>query len=86
MYLLSALGGGLFVIPLGLLLASIFSFYKGVKQWKSGSTWDEDLGMGKLVKHESDERVGFFSVGANVFGAILLVAAIVSFVIMLGDK
>ena len=86
MYLLSVLGGGLFIIPLGFLLASIFSFYKGVKQWQSGSTWDEDLGMGKLVKHESDEKVAFFSIGANVFGLCFLIAAIVSFVVMLGDK
>jgi hypothetical protein len=82
MYLLSALGGGLFLIPLGLLIASIYSFYRGVKQWKSGSTWTTDDG----VQHTSKERVGFFTVGATVFGFILLAAAIGSFIWMQLEK
>jgi len=55
---------------------SIYSFYRGNKQWKSGSTWTTSDG----VQHSSKDRVPFFSVGATVFGIILLLAAIGSFI------
>lgn len=83
MYLLSALGGGLFIIPLGLFLASLWSFYRGYTQWKSGSGGYEG-NPSKWV--ESDERVPYFSVGATVFGIILLACSIGSFVWMQLEK
>lgn len=82
MYLLSALGGGLWIIPVGLLLASIWSFYRGYTQWQSGSQWTDDNG----VHHTSKEKVPFFSVGATIFGIILLAAAIGSFIWMQLEK
>lgn len=78
MNLLSALGGGLFIIPLGLFLASVWSFYRGYTQWKSGSTWTTEDGK----QHTSKEKVSFFSVGATIFGIIFLLAAIGSFIWM----
>jgi hypothetical protein len=86
MYLLSALGGGLWIIPLVLLLGSLWSFYRGYTQWKSGSGgWvTQPNGTKKWV--ESDEKVNFWSIGATVFGIILLLAAIGSFVWMQLEK
>jgi hypothetical protein len=85
MNLLSALGGGLFIIPLGLFLASVWSFYRGYKQWKSGSGGYQKVnGVDTWV--ESDEKVPFFSVGATIFGIILLVCAIGSFFWMQSEK
>ena len=83
MTLLSALGGGLFIIPLVLLLTSLWSFYRGYKQWKSGS--------GGYVGNpprwvDNDEKVPYFSVGATIFGIILLAAAIGSFIWMQIEK
>jgi hypothetical protein len=82
MYLLSALGGGLFIIPLGLFLSSVWSFYRGIKQWKSGSTWTTEDG----IQHTSKDKVPFFSVGATWFGIIFLAAAIGSFIWMQLEK
>ena len=86
MYLLSALGGGLWIIPLVLFLASLWSFYRGYKQWKSGSGGYQKDSRGVDVWVESDERVPYFSVGATVFGIIFLVLAIGSFVWMQLEK
>lgn len=85
MYLLSALGGGLFIIPLGLFLASLWSFYRGYKQWKSGSGGYKKVG-GVERWVESDDRVSYLSVGATVFGIILLACAIGSFIWMQLEK
>lgn len=83
MYLLSALGGGLWIIPLGLFLASMYSFYRGLQQWKSGSAGYE----GFPVKWTTDgKRVNFFTIGATVFGLIFLACAIGSFVWMQLEK
>lgn len=86
MYLLSALGGGLFIIPLGFLLASLWSFYRSYTQWKSGSGGYEKDSRGVDVWVESDEKVPFFSIGATWFGIILLGCAIGSFVWMQLEK
>jgi hypothetical protein len=83
MYLLSALGGGLWIIPTILFLGSAYSFYRAYIQWKSGSagytgpneTWQE-----------SDERVNFFSIGATIFGITLLLATIGSIIIMYSER
>jgi hypothetical protein len=82
MTLLSAFGGGLFIIPVGLFLAAIWSFYRGIKQWRSGSTWTTDDG----VQHTSNKRVGFFTVGATIFGIIFLLAAIGSAIWMYSER
>lgn len=66
----------LWVISLILLLASLWSFYRAYMQWKSGSQWQTDDGK----VHTSKDKVPFFSIGATLFGIILLAAAIGSFV------
>jgi hypothetical protein len=86
MTLLSALGGGLWIIPVGLFLASLWSFYRGYKQWKSGSKWWGKDERGVAKQFESDERVPYFSVGATIFGIILLVCAIGSYIWMQSEK
>lgn len=83
MYLLGALSGGLWIIPTALLLLSIWSFYRGYTQWKSGSGGYQG-NPPKWV--ESDEKVNFWGIGATVFGIALLVAAIGSFIWMQLEK
>jgi hypothetical protein len=73
----------LWVISAILLVLSIYSFYRGIKQWRSGSGGYQG-NPPKWV--ESDEKVAFWSVGANVFGSILLLAAIGSYIWMQLEK
>lgn len=82
MTLLSAFGGGLFIIPIGLFLAAVYSFYRGVKQSKSGSL--EDGGGGSSV--ESNTNVPFWKCTGTVFGYIFLAFAIGSAIKMWLDK
>lgn len=86
MTLLSALGGGLWIIPLGLFLASVWSFYRGWMQWKSGSGWwgKDEKGVSKWF--ESDERVNWFSIGANVFGIALFGLSVLSLILMISER
>lgn len=86
MTLLSVFGGGLFIIPLACFLGSTYCFYKGNKQWKSGSTWNEDTGIGPLIKHDSDERVRFLSIPAVKLGIALLILGIIISILMISDK
>ena len=86
MTLLSASGGGLWIIPLGLFLASVWSFYRGYTQWKSGSKWWGKDERGVAKQFTSDEKVAYFSVGATIFGIGLLLAAIGSFIWMHLEK
>lgn len=87
MYLLSVFGGGLFLIPLGFLIASIVSFYKGYKQWTSGTTITNTPRYGgEVTTTDTKERMSWFSIGANWFGIIFLACSIVSFLVMQSDK
>lgn len=70
----------LWVISAILLVLSIYSFVRGYLQWKSGSGGYQKDKRGVDVWVESDERVPYFSVGATVFGIILLLVAIGSFI------
>jgi len=76
MTLLSAFGGGLFIIPVGLFLAGLWSFYRGFIQWKSGSGWwgTDERGVSKWF--ESDDKIPYWSVGANVFGVLFIAFSI----------
>lgn len=82
MNLLSAFGGGLFIIPVGLFLGCVWSFYRAYKQWKSGSAGYVTKPDGTTKWEESKEKVPFFSIGATWFGIILLAATIGSIIWM----
>jgi len=73
---MSAFAGGLWIIPLGLFLASLWSFYRGIKQWRSGSGGYINYKNGVPRWVENDERVGFFTIGAVWFGIGFLILAI----------
>lgn len=74
-------------IPIGFLLAALYSFYRGYKQWTSGTTTTTmDPKGGPVTRTDSDERLSWFSIGANIFGLIFLVLAIGSFIIQQGEK
>ncbi len=79
--------GALLLIPIGFLIAALISFYKGYKQWTSGSikTTMPPLG-GPVTREESDKRVGWFTVGANIFGLIFLALAIGSFIMVQAER
>jgi hypothetical protein len=82
MKLLSAFGGGLFLIPLGLLLGALYSFYRGYKQSKSGSL--EDSGGGGT--RESDINIPFWRCPATIYGYAFLIAAVASALMMWSDR
>ena len=74
-------------IPICFLLAALFSFYKGYKQWSSGSTITTmDRNGGPVTRTDSDKRVNWFTVGANIFGLILLALAVGSYIIVQSEK
>lgn len=87
MNLLSVFGGGLFIIPLILLGASVFSFYKAVKQRNSGMRGRVvNPQTGEWEWKESKEKLSFTEIGAFWFGVGFGVAFIVSVVMMISDK
>ena len=74
-------------IPICFLLAALWSFFRGYKQWTSGSikTTLPPLG-GPVKREESDKRVGWFTIGANIFGLIFLALAVGSYIIVQAEK
>lgn len=72
----SGLGGGLWIIPVGLALASIWSFIRTYIAWKSGSAGYVGI---PPVWTEDGVRVNITSIGAFWFGVALLLAAAGSF-------
>jgi len=86
MYLLSSIGG-LIAIPIFLLVCSAVSFYKGYKQWVSGTiVIIRDINGIPIREEERKERMGYFEIGANIFGIMFLVFAIISYLIMWFEK
>lgn len=81
MQILSAFGGGLFLIPLLILLAAAYSFYRGIKASKSGSTIQDKYGTAS-----SDKNVSFFQTGGGIFSIILFAALILVIILMLKDR
>jgi hypothetical protein len=74
-------------IPILFLIASLYSFYKGYKQWTSGSVITKvPRDGGPVIREESDKRVSWTSIGANVFGVILFVLAVGSFIIVQSER
>lgn len=72
MNLLSAFGGGLWIIPVGLGLAAIYSATRAYRSMKSGST--------------TGGSVGWFNTGGGWFAVILAAAAVGSFLLINSDK
>ena len=70
-------------LPFVGLAIAIWCFYRGVKQWKSGSGGYEG-NPPRWV--ESDEKVNLWTIGAMVHGYMVLAASIVIFFLMRGDK
>jgi len=74
-------------IPIAFLLASLYSFFRGYKQWTSGTTITDRNAQGiPIGEHDSKERMSWFAIGANIFGLILLALAIGSYIIVQGEK
>jgi len=82
MQLLSALGGGLWIIPAGLLLASLWSFYRGYRSSKSNST--QDMGIGGIK--DNTGNVPIWQTSGFVFGCGFLIASIGSYLWMMSEK
>ena len=82
MQLLSALGGGLWIIPVGLFLASLWSFYRGYQSSKSNSTTDR----GAMGVEDNTGNVPIWKTSGFLFGCILLACSICSFLWMQSEK
>lgn len=82
MNLLSAFGGGLWIIPVGLFLAAAWSAYRGYRSSKSGSTYQDKSGR----QIESSDNVPFYKTGGGVFSIILTLALIVVIILMINDR
>lgn len=72
MNLLSAFGGGLWIIPVVLGIAAIYSAMRAINSMKSGST--------------SGAKVKWFDTGGGWFSVILAAACIGSIIWMINDK
>lgn len=81
MNLLSAFGGGLWLIPLGLLIGAVWSAYRGIKYSSSGS--QQQTGGGQTY---SDKNVPFHKTGAGLFSIILFVLFIGAVIWMISEK
>lgn len=77
----TGLEGGLWIIPLGLLLAAAWSGYRAIRAIKSGGT--RQLPDGTWV---DAGNVGWFETGGGWFCAGFLAAAIVSFLLMRKER
>jgi len=77
----------LLLLPIGIFITSLFSLYKGNKQWKSGTTITTmGPNNGPVTRTDSSKRMNWFSIGANIFGLILLAIAIGIFIAINADK
>lgn len=78
MNLLSAFGGGLWIIPVGLFLAAAWSAYRGYKSSKSNSTT-------QFTKGDTG-NVPFHKTSGGVMSIILTVIAIIVTIWMYNDR
>ena len=81
MTLLSAFGGGLWIIPLLLILASAWSAYRGYRSSKSNSTTQTRSGT-----IDNTGNVSFLKTSGGVFSLIFLAAAIIVTILMINDR
>lgn len=82
MNLLSAFGGGLWIIPLLLLFGVVYNVFRYIKQRNSGSYYRDING----VKHPSDKPAPFFNHASVVFGLMFLAAFVGVVIWMINDK
>lgn len=80
--LLSAFGGGLIIIPVGLFLASVWSFYRAYRAHNSNST--QQVKGGKTI--DNTGNVPYTQIGAFWFGVVLLVCSIGSAIWMYSER
>lgn len=77
----------IYLIPIAFFLAAVYSFYKGYKQWTSGTIITHvPRDGGPVTRTESDKRMSWFSIGANIFGLIFLALSIGSLIVMIGER
>lgn len=79
MNLLGVFGGGLWIIPVGLFLAAVWSFYRGYRSSKSNS-WNTN------TREDNLGNVPIWQTGGFVFGCILTAALIAVICLMVADK
>ena len=84
MTLLSVFGGGLWIIPVGILLAIIWSTYRGIRSSKSGSGYNDQSRGGKWV--DTPGNVKFYNTFAGRVAIALFVIDIIIVLMMRGDK
>ena len=82
MTLLSALGGGLWIIPVGLFVAAIYSAVRGYRSSKSNSTQQLPGGGYK----DNTGNVPFYKTGGGVFSIILFVVGVIFLIWMINER
>jgi len=86
MYLLSSIGG-IVAIPIAIAVCAIICFYKGRKNWMSGTIVTiRDINGIPIREEESEVRKSWFQIGANIFGLMLLAASIGIYIWMYLEK
>ena len=74
-------------LPYITLILSFYSFYRGYKQWISGTTiTNVPRNGGQVTRTDTKERQSWLSIGANWFGIILFVGSIVWIIALHSDK
>ena len=74
-------------IPIIIFVIGLLSLYKGNKIWKGGTTITTmDPRGGPVTTKDVSKKMPWTSIGANVFGAMLLVIAIGIAVVMYFEK
>lgn len=79
--LLGAFSAGLWIIPVGLLIAAIWSAYRGIRSSQSNSTTQGPHGT-----IDNTGNVPYLRTGGGVFSIIFFLAAIASAIWMLVEK
>lgn len=86
MTLLSIFGGGLFIIPILLLIGAGIFLYQTIKASKSNSTTQVDSGTPNVHVEDNTGNIPFYKIPQFIFVVILAIAAIVSVIMMISDK
>lgn len=73
MTILSAFGGGLWIIPIILFLAAVWSTIRGIRFSQSGA-------------QDGGPKIPFYKIGAGVFAIVLWLALIGVIILMLNDR
>lgn len=86
MILLSVFGGGLFMIPVLLIIGILIFGYQTIKASRSNSTTQVGTGSANVKVEDNTGNIPFYKVPQFIFVVIFVVALIVTVIMMVSDK